>query len=95
MTSNTSSTFSMPRASVLRNSALLLCALALGGCSTIKGWFGGGKDDSKPNEPVELTDFTPSVTVAKVWSAQAGKGEGRVCSPGADRGRWPRLRSCR
>lgn len=78
MTSNTSSTFRMPRASMLRNSALLLCALGLGGCSTIKGWFAGGKDDAKPNEPAELTDFSPSVTVAKIWSAQAGKGEGRT-----------------
>ncbi|MFC5577991.1 outer membrane protein assembly factor BamB [Lysobacter niabensis] len=68
----------MPRASVLRNSAVLLCALALGGCSTVKGWFAGGKDDGKPNEPAELTDFTPSVTASKIWSAQAGKGEGRA-----------------
>jgi outer membrane protein assembly factor BamB len=77
MMSNTSSTRTS-RASLLRNSTLLLCALALGGCSTIKGWFAGGKDDGKPNEPRELTDFTPSVTVAKIWSAQAGKGEGRT-----------------
>lgn len=78
MTSNTSPTSRTPHAFVLRSSVLLLCVLALGGCSTIKGWFGGDKQDEKPNEPAELTDFTPSVTVAKIWSAQAGKGEGRV-----------------
>lgn len=78
MTSTSSSTSRMPRASSLRNSALLLAVLALGGCTTIKGWFSGGKNDGKPNEPMELTDFTPSVTVAKIWSARAGKGEGRA-----------------
>ena len=57
---------------------MLLCAFALGGCTTVKGWFGGDKDDGKPNEPAELTDFTPTVTVAKIWSAKAGKGEGRI-----------------
>lgn len=61
-----------------RPTAVMLCALALGGCSTIKGWFGGDKDDGKPNEPAELAEFTPSVSVSKIWSAKAGKGEGRV-----------------
>lgn len=77
MTSNTSSTLLTPASKVLlRSSAVLLCALALGGCSTVKGWFGGKKE--KPNEPAELTDFTPTVTVDKIWSEKAGKGEGRV-----------------
>lgn len=53
-----------------------LIVLALGGCTTIKGWFGGKKD--KAAEPAELTDFTPSATVSKLWSAQAGKGEQRL-----------------
>ncbi|QNP40658.1 outer membrane protein assembly factor BamB [Lysobacter solisilvae (ex Woo and Kim 2020)] len=61
---------------VLRSAVLLSCALVLGGCSTVKGWFGGKKE--KPNEPAELTDFTPSVTVNKIWSEHAGKGEGRM-----------------
>lgn len=77
MTSNTSSTLLTPASKVLlRSSAVLFCALALGGCSTVKGWFGGKKE--KPNEPAELTDFTPTVTVDKIWSEKAGKGEGRV-----------------
>lgn len=63
---------------LLRSSAALLCLVALGGCSTVKGWFGGKKDDGKPTEPMALTDITPSVTVSKLWSADAGKGEGRL-----------------
>lgn len=62
-------------------SRVLLAALlvgALGGCSTIKGWFGGKKADEKPTEPAELIDITPTVSVAKLWSANAGKGEGRL-----------------
>ncbi|GAB3356541.1 outer membrane protein assembly factor BamB [Lysobacter tyrosinilyticus] len=78
MTSNTSPTFRMPAAPVLlRSSAVLLCAFALTGCSTVQGWFGGKKKE-KPNEPAALTDFAPSATVTKLWSAQAGKGEGRT-----------------
>jgi len=68
------------RSMLLRTSVVLLCAASLAGCSTVKGWFGGDKkkDDGKPNEPAELTDITPSVTVSKIWSANAGKGEGRI-----------------
>lgn len=70
-----------PRANVrpllLRSSVALLCLVALGGCSTMKGWFGDEKDD-KPTEPMALVDITPSVTVSKLWSADAGKGEGRL-----------------
>ena len=67
-----------PSSTLFRSSLVLLCAFALGGCTTVKGWFGGKKDDGKPNEPIELTDITPTVKVAKLWSANAGKGEGRL-----------------
>jgi outer membrane protein assembly factor BamB len=63
---------------LLRSSLVLLCALALGGCTTVKGWFGSKKDETKSNEPAELTDITPSVKVSKLWSANVGKGEGRL-----------------
>ena len=67
-----------PSSTLYRSSLVLLCAFALGGCTTVKGWFGGKKDDGKPNEPVELTKITPTLKVAKLWSANAGKGEGRL-----------------
>jgi outer membrane protein assembly factor BamB len=55
--------------------ALLLAgAVALGGCSTVKGWFGGKRGETL--KPAELTEFTPSLKVEKLWSASAGKGEG-------------------
>ncbi len=63
---------------LLRSTAALLCVVALSGCTTVKGWFDGKKSDGKPTEPMALTDITPSVTVSKLWSANAGKGEGRL-----------------
>ena len=58
--------------------AIAALALVLSGCSTVKGWFGNKKDDGKPTEPAELVDFTPTATVSKLWSANAGKGEDRL-----------------
>lgn len=58
--------------------ATIALATLLSGCSTIKGWFGKDKDDGKPTEPAELVDFTPTATVSKLWSANAGKGEERL-----------------
>ncbi len=67
---------SLPGAFLKRAAVAAVVVLALGGCTTIKGWFGGNKD--KQNEPAELTDFTASAQVSKLWSAQAGKGEKRL-----------------
>ena len=55
----------------------LLCIVALGGCTTVRGWF-GGKGEAKANEPAALVDITPSVNVARIWTAGVGKGEGRL-----------------
>lgn len=75
----------------VRVAAVVLCAFALAGCTTVKGWFGGKKkDDGKPNEPAELTDFSASVKVDKIWSANVGKGEDRIGvrqGPAVDDGR--------
>lgn len=62
---------------IARGAVLLACVLALAGCSTVKGWF-GGKDGKKASEPAELTEFTPTATVDRLWSASAGKGEDRM-----------------
>ncbi|HVR80561.1 MAG TPA: outer membrane protein assembly factor BamB [Luteimonas sp.] len=56
----------------------VLLTVALGGCGTVKGWFSGKHGADKPLKPTELTEFTPSLTVAKLWSTSAGKGEGRI-----------------
>lgn len=74
---------------VSRALATTALVLVLGGCSTIKGWF-GSKQDGKPSEPAELVDITPSVAVSKLWSANAGKGEERLGlqqTPAIDGGR--------
>jgi outer membrane protein assembly factor BamB len=58
--------------------ALAVLALALSGCSTVKGWFGKDKSDGKPTEPAELVDITATANVSKLWSAGVGKGEKRL-----------------
>lgn len=51
-----------------------LAALLLGGCTTVKNLFDGrGKDKSL--EPTPLVQITPSVNVARLWSASIGGGE--------------------
>ncbi|WP_313317476.1 outer membrane protein assembly factor BamB [Stenotrophomonas sp.] len=58
---------------------VVLVAMALTGCSTVKGWFAGKDAEAKKAlEPAELVKFEPTVSVNKVWSANVGKGEGRV-----------------
>ena len=53
--------------------------VALGGCSTVKGWFKGKDADAKKAaEPAELTKFAPTVGISRIWKASAGKGEGRL-----------------
>lgn len=66
-----------PGRSLLRGGFVLVCVVALAGCTTVRGWF-GGKDDDKPSEPAALVEFTPTVTVSRIWSARAGKGEDRL-----------------
>jgi outer membrane protein assembly factor BamB len=66
-----------PAIRAARITLLLTAALAASGCGTVRGWFGGDKDD-KPTKPAELTEFASSASVNRIWSANAGKGEGRV-----------------
>nr|WP_149193436.1 outer membrane protein assembly factor BamB [Luteimonas suaedae] len=67
-----------PHSLLLRTAAVLLCAIAVSGCSTIRGWFDGDDDEVNTTDPAELTDFTPSVSVSRIWTASAGKGEKRI-----------------
>src|SRR5205085_7846958 len=54
--------------------AVVACALASGGCSSVKNLFTSKK--AKALKPTELVEFAPSVSVTRLWSAEAGKGEG-------------------
>lgn len=56
--------------------AIAACGFVLTGCSTVRGWFSDDEEDL--SEPVALTEVTPSVSVAKLWSADVGGGEGRL-----------------
>jgi len=68
-----------PRRGVLFRAALLSAAVALSGCSTVKGWLDiGSSEDKAARRPVELTEFTASTGVARMWSAKAGSGESRL-----------------
>lgn len=53
---------------------LVACSLAFSGCTSVKNLFTSKK--VKALQPAELAEFTPSVSVNRLWSAQAGKGEG-------------------
>lgn len=59
-------------ATALRLFAMLSCMLLLAGCSTISGWF--GSDGDSASEPAALVEFTPTVTVNKLWSVDVGSG---------------------
>ncbi|HRN61432.1 MAG TPA: outer membrane protein assembly factor BamB [Luteimonas sp.] len=66
-----------------RAMVVVACVLALAGCGTIKGWFGGGPESEKTKakkagEPAELVEFSASTEASRIWSASAGKGEGHL-----------------
>ena len=66
-------------APMVRWAAAAALVAALGGCSTVKGWFSGkDKEGEKPVDPAELVDFTATTAVSKLWTANAGKGEQRL-----------------
>jgi outer membrane protein assembly factor BamB len=73
MTSN-----SFPRSGTTLRIALLAAAVALSGCTTVKGWFGNKNDAKAARKPAELVEFTPSATVTKLWSTKAGKGNEKL-----------------
>lgn len=75
---NTSS--SRPTLARARASALLAVLFLTVGCSTVKGWFGSGKQDDakKAGEPAELVDFDATITANRLWTMRVGKGEKRL-----------------
>ena len=65
-----------------RAGLILALALAVGGCSTVSGWFGGS---AKPAaKPAELTEFKPKVALVRAWDANVGSAGGYVFSPATD-----------
>lgn len=60
----------------LRASVLLLCAIALVGCTTMKGWF--TSDKKKTAAPAALVEFQATAQPARLWTANVGKGEGKI-----------------
>lgn len=62
----------------LRTALVLCCAVALAGCGTVRGWFGGGDGEAGATEPMPLQDFTATAEVSRIWSAGVGKGERRI-----------------
>jgi outer membrane protein assembly factor BamB len=65
------------RHTIQRAALVFACVAVLGGCTTIKGWF-GSKEEKTALKPAELEDITPSVKVSKLWSVNAGSGEGKA-----------------
>lgn len=71
------------RTALSRAALVACCVMMLAGCTTVRGWFGGGGDSDKArakraSEPAELVDFTPTASVSRAWTASVGKGEGRL-----------------
>lgn len=61
-------------ASRLRGASLVLLAVAMSGCGTIKGWFSDTKKENiEPPTPL-AENFTSAIPVQKVWSERIGKG---------------------
>ena len=61
---------------VLRILGIAACVVALGGCATVKGWFGG--KSGKEAKPAALVEITPDTKVSQLWSAKLGGSEVRV-----------------
>ena len=58
--------------------SVIACVALLGGCSTVRDWFGGDSEKAQAKraaEPAELVEFNPSASASRLWSASAGKGE--------------------
>lgn len=52
------------------------CVIAVAGCSTVRGWFSDDEEDA--TAPAALVEFAQTVDVERLWTANAGKGEGRL-----------------
>lgn len=65
-------------APTLRAVLIATCVVALAGCGTIRGWFGGGDDEVSATEPMPLREFAATATANRIWRASVGKGERQI-----------------
>ena len=62
-----------------RIAVLALVGISLTGCASMKDWFSSDKSKAKKAaEPAELVKFEQTVQLQRLWSANVGKGEGRI-----------------
>ena len=50
-------------------------AVAVTGCTTVKGWVAKMGSTDTVHEPAKLTAITPSISVQRIWTHSVGKGE--------------------
>ena len=60
-----------------RAMTIIACIVLATGCSTMRGWF-GGNDDKVNTDPAALVDFQATATPSRIWTANAGKGDGNT-----------------
>ncbi|ADV27246.1 outer membrane assembly lipoprotein YfgL [Pseudoxanthomonas suwonensis 11-1] len=70
----------MERTDMIKRVAVALVMVSLlGGCSTMKSWFGGKNAAAKKAaEPAELVKFDATIKPRKAWSVDLGDGERRI-----------------
>ena len=59
-----------------RVALVLAGVVALAGCTTVKGWFGGKAGNAL--KPAELTDFAATAKAERLWALDLGDGEGAL-----------------
>jgi len=60
----------------IRTLVILGCLGMVAGCSTVRGWF--SDDDEVDTGPAELVEFQATASPTRIWTASAGKGDGRT-----------------
>lgn len=71
----------LPMHRVVRTGFVLLLGISVVGCSTVGSWFGSSSPQVKP---AELTDFKPTVTLARAWEVSVGDGKPYMFAPASD-----------
>lgn len=61
---------------ILRAAVLLLSAVLLSACGTVKKWFGKSDKPLGPDEPAALVKLENPITIERIWGVSLGDGEG-------------------